>query len=208
MGVPPREFFHQHLICWAVAPNGCWVRVIKNAYNSPKFEDDFQAEYLDPKLKPGTGWWPLPARVRTADEAQAEAESYVGHLIQADFLPRRTFQRTGAAVRAGTLNMQTPWGIADHARDYDTMHPLTIVLYSTPSHGGFRVAEERLPEMPEQFRGPTAYSPHGWFEEDCDWARVALSFPSLFTQRELRDAQQTWDRTQERAAKRAAGGGR
>ena len=40
--------------------------------------------------------------------------------------------------------------------------------------------------MPEALRLPS-----GWYEEDCDWARVALAFPERFTPEDVAQAQQT-----------------
>lgn len=68
----------------------------------------------------------------------------------------------------------TPWGYSQSA----TRIARGIMHYSTASHGGYHVSPTRLTAM-----GPLAESPFagaGWFEEDCDWARVALAFPDEF----------------------------
>ncbi|MEQ8285731.1 hypothetical protein [Thalassospira sp.] len=70
------------------------------------------------------------------------------------------------------LCVHTPWGIADHCREYAE----GITFYGTPSHGGFKLSPERLAAMHPALRVPA-----GWFEEDCEWAKVAFAFPECFT---------------------------
>jgi hypothetical protein len=88
-----------------------------------------------------------------------------------------------------SFNSRTPWGSADSATHYGA----GVILYSTPSHGGFWLSEARraalCPEV-RAFVSPYHKSP-GWFEEDCEWALVALSFPFLFTADELATARRT-----------------
>jgi len=47
--------------------------------------------------------------------------------------------------------------------------------YSTAGHGGFHVSPTLNSKMPEALR-----IEDGWYEEDCDWALVAVAFPDLF----------------------------
>jgi hypothetical protein len=56
------------------------------------------------------------------------------------------------------------------------------MFVGTPSHGGFYVDEERLKQMPEvlALMGEPGPSCGRWFEEDCDWAAVAIAFPDRF----------------------------
>jgi hypothetical protein len=68
-------------------------------------------------------------------------------------------------------NSATPWGPADDARTVAE----GIVSVSTPSHGGIWVSEARQLQMPRAFR-----QQGNWYEEDCEWALVAASFPSEF----------------------------
>ena len=68
--------------------------------------------------------------------------------------------------------VHTPWGVADYAREYAA----GIIFYGTPSHGGFKLSAERLVRM-----HPALRETDGWFEEDCDWAKVAFAFPECFT---------------------------
>ena len=91
--------------------------------------------------------------------------------------------------------VQTPWGPADFATEYAP----GLVLYSTPGHGGFHVSAEWLAQMPEPYRSTVPFTQRhgrsgpGWYEEDCDWAIVALSFPQFFTADELETAQSCFD---------------
>jgi hypothetical protein len=55
--------------------------------------------------------------------------------------------------------------------------------------------------MPEPYRShPPFCGKAGWYEEDCDWAVVALSFPQFFTADELEAARRTWGYILERKA--------
>lgn len=71
----------------------------------------------------------------------------------------------------------TPWGIADYVKD--VAGDGTVLIVSTSSHGGIGVHTSRA--MPAYFRSQALTSGEWlWFEEDCDWAIAALSFPDLF----------------------------
>jgi len=71
----------------------------------------------------------------------------------------------------------TPWGEADHI---EVLAP-GITRVDTPSHGGIHLSKERIKEMPKWARkGPSAYTPDEWFEEDAEVAYVYLAFPELF----------------------------
>ena len=74
--------------------------------------------------------------------------------------------------------MNTPWG----ASDYREQTPVPgVTFYGTPSHGGYHVTGPALDRIPAQFR-ESKYTPGypGWFEEDCDWAIVAVFIPEAF----------------------------
>lgn len=75
--------------------------------------------------------------------------------------------------------MRTPWGTSD---SHETIAP-GIVFYSTPSHGGYHVSPALNRTMPESLR-----IDGGWYEEDCDWARVPLAFPGHFQPETLEEA--------------------
>lgn len=80
------------------------------------------------------------------------------------------------------MSANTPWGGAQNA----TVYAEGIVEYSTASHGGFHLSPERNAAV-----HPTLRSEGGWYEEDCGWAAVAITFPDLFTAFERRCAETT-----------------
>lgn len=65
----------------------------------------------------------------------------------------------------------TPWGPADH------IHVITegITEYSTPSHGGIGITQQRLMEMPEALRDGL------WYEEDCAVSKVVVGLSQYFS---------------------------
>lgn len=66
---------------------------------------------------------------------------------------------------------KTPWG----APQYHTVVADGVVMYSTAGHGGVHLSRKRQAQMPFPLR-----LDRPWYEEDCDWARVALAFPDLW----------------------------
>ena len=82
--------------------------------------------------------------------------------------------------------MNSPWGAIQTCR---TIAP-GIISVTTASHGGLHVAPDLLAKMPEAMRS-TPYSRGGWFEEDCDWALVAVSFPEAFGETLVQAAKRT-----------------
>jgi len=72
--------------------------------------------------------------------------------------------------------MRTPWGQADH---YEQIAP-GVYRVDTPSHGGYWVREFARAKWPENLRDYEPFAGVGWYEEDCDWAIVALAMPHLF----------------------------
>lgn len=86
----------------------------------------------------------------------------------------------------------TPWGTAQHVTEIAT----GIISYSTASHGGIHLSDERIAEMPKAlqdfvpFGGPQP-GPGRWFEEDADWSVVALAFPLFFTEGDVQAAHAT-----------------
>lgn len=106
---------------------------------------------------------------------------------------RNTTDRDGRQVRSYqsgcTLpERNTPWGAADTA----TIYAEGVVFFSTPSHGGFRLSPERLAAIPDDVLLCTfgQQGQHGWFEEDEDWALVALAFPEAFKADDLQRARE------------------
>ena len=91
-------------------------------------------------------------------------------------------------------SITTPWGISD-----DGGHVLApgITSYSTPSHGGIHLDAERLAQFTAMFPNFEPFCKQaGWFEEDCDWAFVALCFPEAFRPEDIRIALRiaAWDK--------------
>ena len=78
--------------------------------------------------------------------------------------------------------LHTPWGVADDSETYGD----GVVFHGTPSHGGFKLDEVRNAQVPAALRNAD-----GWYEEDCEWAKVPIAFPALFTDREWRQADNT-----------------
>lgn len=78
------------------------------------------------------------------------------------------------------MTVLTPWGVAQTSRTYAE----GIVFHATASHGGFHLDAGRNVRIPDEWR-----TADGWYEEDCAWAAVAMTFPTLFTQDERQIAE-------------------
>ncbi len=76
----------------------------------------------------------------------------------------------------------TPWGPSQGA----TVFAEGVVCHSAAGHGGFHLSADRNARVDRRLRRPG-----GWYEEDAEWAIVALTFPHLFTSFERRRAEQT-----------------
>ena len=84
--------------------------------------------------------------------------------------------------------MKTPWG------DSQTVEKISDGLYwvSTASHGGIKVSSLLDSRIRIEWRtDATRWAGPGWYEEDCCWAYVALTFPEHFTAKQLDDARAT-----------------
>lgn len=77
---------------------------------------------------------------------------------------------------------QTPWGVSQSA----TVYAEGIESHSTAGHGGFKLSTER-----NRMVHPLLRAEGGWYEEDCAWAIVAITFPDLFTGVERRCAERS-----------------
>lgn len=95
------------------------------------------------------------------------------------------------------MSTSTPWGMSDSK---EIVAP-GIIFYGTPSHGGYHLSKTRMQKMPANLL-PVEGKAHpymyrcmmkGWFEEDCEWARVALTFPEFFTPGQLENAKKTFE---------------
>jgi len=76
----------------------------------------------------------------------------------------------------------TPWGSSQGG----TIYAEGITSHSTAGHGGFKLSAERNRKVDPMLR-----SMGGWYEEDAEWAIVAITFPHLFTAFERRCAART-----------------
>ncbi|MGI2036119.1 DUF7007 domain-containing protein [Rhizobium panacihumi] len=75
----------------------------------------------------------------------------------------------------------TPWGGSQLAMFYAE----GVVSHSTSGHGGFHLSSDRNRLVDASVR-----TAGGWYEEDCEWAIIALTFPDVFTGYERRCADQ------------------
>ena len=87
-------------------------------------------------------------------------------------------------ARGNGIGTSTPWGRAQGSKRL----AYGIVLYYTAGHGGIHVSPTVLATMPAHLRNAD-----GWYEEDCEVAKVVLAFPALFTEEQRASAQRTYD---------------
>jgi hypothetical protein len=76
----------------------------------------------------------------------------------------------------------TPWGASQGA----TVYADGVTSHSTAGHGGFKLSADRNRKVHSLLR-----TKGGWYEEDAEWAIVAITFPHLFTAFERRCAERT-----------------
>ncbi len=72
----------------------------------------------------------------------------------------------------------TPWGVSIDREECGD----GITFHSTASHGGYFVRADLNAKVPAYLRAASfnQQGERGWYEEDCDWAIVALVFPDRF----------------------------
>lgn len=80
------------------------------------------------------------------------------------------------------MSTSTPWGGSQMA----VIYAKGVVSHSTAGHGGFHLSADRNAKVHLLLRKETP-----WYEEDCEWAIVAISFPELFTGHERSLAEKT-----------------
>ncbi|MES4992580.1 DUF7007 domain-containing protein [Phyllobacterium sp. 22229] len=109
-----------------------------------------------------------------ADEAafRAEVTDNAEHQQEKRALGRRDIRSSA----------NTPWGPSQGA----TVYAEGITCHSTAGHGGFHLVAERNRKVHSMLRVSG-----GWYEEDAEWAIVALTFPHLFTSYERKHADRT-----------------
>ena len=67
---------------------------------------------------------------------------------------------------------QTPWGAAQSSKKL----AVGVMVYGTASHGGIHLSTKKNALVHYVWRDLD-----GWYEEDCGWAIVAVTFPELFS---------------------------
>ena len=104
---------------------------------------------------------------------------------------RRELHALGRVQTA--IAASTPWGSSQLA----TIYGPGVTCHSTAGHGGFHLSAER-----NRLIDPALRKDSPWYEEDSEWATVALTFPDLFTAYERKCADETirhsWPETWER----------
>ncbi|MGH6866233.1 MAG: DUF7007 domain-containing protein [Methyloceanibacter sp.] len=80
------------------------------------------------------------------------------------------------------MSIRTPWGNAQTAH----VHAEGIVFYSTASHGGFKLDRECNALVHSAWRNRGAGQ-----EEDCEAAKVIVTFPALFSEKAVEAAHRT-----------------
>lgn len=84
------------------------------------------------------------------------------------------------------MSASTPWGASQMAVIYAD----GVIAHSTAGHGGFHLSADRNGKVHPLLRKDCP-----WYEEDSEWAIVALSFPELFTGYERSMAERTISNT-------------
>jgi len=74
-------------------------------------------------------------------------------------------------VRRELSDGSTPWGVITEQKE--TAPGINFV--TTAGHGGYKLSQDRQLKIPDHLRLDDVY-----YEEDTDWALVALAFPSEF----------------------------
>ena len=80
------------------------------------------------------------------------------------------------------MRVSTLWGTSQQSYRYAD----GILCHSTAGHGGFHLSDECNAQVHAMLRNDD-----GWYEEDAEWAKVAFTFPALFTAYERKHADQS-----------------
>lgn len=83
-----------------------------------------------------------------------------------------------------SIDMRTPWGSVQTKL---SIAP-GIVRYTTARHGGFHLDRKRQSQVKKLFPDFTSFAGGPWYEEDCDWALVVITFPECFKELDYLDA--------------------
>ncbi|ODT22348.1 MAG: hypothetical protein ABS35_14975 [Kaistia sp. SCN 65-12] len=133
-----------------------------------------------------TGWrisCPIPEWTRS-DFYGHSGELVDETAFRAKVMENAEHQREKRALARQDIrsSANTPWGPSQGA----TVYAEGVTAHSTAGHGGFKLSAERNRKVHPMLR-----STGGWYEEDAEWAIVALTFPHLFTGFERRHAERT-----------------
>lgn len=101
-----------------------------------------------------------------------------------------------------TTITSTPWGAPQTVDDIGE----GVCFVSTASHGGYYVPPAVNERIPAHWRAISwnNQAARGWYEEDCDWALVALALPHLFIREEVELARKIAVSTHEKKLYRGA----
>ncbi|KPH78316.1 DUF7007 domain-containing protein [Bosea vaviloviae] len=107
-----------------------------------------------------------------------------GAAFRAKVLEHAEHQREKGALGRTQMRSksQTPWGMSQGT----TLYADGVESHSTAGHGGFKLSAERNEHV-----HPLLRAEGGWYEEDCAWAIVAITFPDLFSGFERRCAERS-----------------
>jgi hypothetical protein len=72
--------------------------------------------------------------------------------------------------------IHTPWGESQTVREIAE----GITLVTTAGHGGYLLSPARRSAMPDALHAFETFAGGNAYEEDCDWAVVAVAFPEHF----------------------------
>lgn len=127
----------------------------------------------------------IPPELWTAEDICGRGRMVDGEDGFRDYVEERAIHRrqlSGLQRPSVKSGAHTPWGCADRSKLYAE----GIVEHETPEHGGFHLDAVRNAMVDPAWRNDD-----GWYEENCEWARVAFAFPGLFTDFERRCADET-----------------
>lgn len=124
-----------------------------------------------------------------------DEEAFRAHVAE---LAEHERQKAGLHRQDLFVHSSTPWGSSQGITQYAD----GVTFHTTAGHGGFHLAAEYNRRVPSTLRTEA-----GWYEEDAEWAAVAVGLPDLFTAYERRLADDTirnawpeaWEALHERA---------
>lgn len=85
--------------------------------------------------------------------------------------------------------MHTPWGESETIKDYRN----GIRFVTTAGHGGFFVPKKLLNRIPKEgIKDAYRWTRNEqWYEEDCCYAWVIISFPEIFPSNDIIQARKS-----------------